>query len=505
MTALSPKNGPASPLAEHGPSLSARAFIAGIWTVGVRLLSRGVDFIALLVLARFLGPADFGLVAMAMTVVFIVEAILDLPLSAALIRVPEITDRMYDTAFTLSLLRSILLAAIMIGLSWPLSVLYGDARLVPLICALSIAPALRGMINPRMILFEKALDFRRNGILELCGKITAAVAAIVIAVTTGSYWAMAAGTILSPTVMMVISYFMAPAVPRLTLADWPVLSNMIGWNFVSQIVSAINWQVDRIMLPRYIDVAAFGHFATANDVASLPHQAIVAPTTTPLLSALVDAHARGNLVGAYLKASAGIVTIMAPVLCFLAMMNGPVIQILLGSKWEDAGPIMGGIALVGLIVLPTTPMPALAMALDRTRSIAFRTLIEFLVRVPLTAAGIIAFGVMGAIAAKAGASIAALFVALIAVRSLAGISIRQQLAVNLRPVLALLPASLLLHEANTFLAFEDYLYLDVIVTGMAFVAVYTAGLFSAWLASGRPPGLESHALDVLAARVRRFR
>lgn len=490
---------------ETGLSLSARAFIAGIWTVGVRLLSRCVDFIALLVLARFLGPADFGLVAMAMTVVFIVEAILDLPLSAALIRVPEITDRMYDTAFTLSLLRGVLIAAIMIALSWPLALLYNDARLVPLICALSVAPALRGMINPRMILFEKALDFRRNGILELSGKIIAAIAAIVIAVTTGSYWAMAAGTILSPTVMMIVSYFMAPARPRLTLADWPILSNMIGWNFLSQIVSAINWQVDRIMLPRYIDVASFGQFATANDVASLPHQAIVAPTTTPLLSALVDANARGNLAGAYLKASAGIVTIMAPILCFLAMMSGPVILILLGPKWEGAGPIMAGIALVGLISLPTTPMPALAMALDRTRSIAFRTMIEFLVRVPLTAAGIIFFGIMGAIAAKAGAAIAALLVTLLAVRSLSGISISQQLSVNLRPIVALLPAGLLLHEAKASLAFADYLYLDVFLSGSTFVAVYAAGLFLAWLASGRPPGLESHALDIIATRVRRLR
>ena len=77
MTSLSPKDSPVAPASKPGPSLSARAFVAGIWTVGVRLLSRGVDFITLLVLARFLGPADFGLVAMAMTVVFIVEAILD--------------------------------------------------------------------------------------------------------------------------------------------------------------------------------------------------------------------------------------------------------------------------------------------------------------------------------------------------------------------------------------------------------------------------------------------
>jgi len=70
-------------------------------------------------LARILQPADFGLVAIAMTLVSVVEAALKLPLNQALLRLPVTTAAQYDTAFTLSALRGLLLTLIVVLASWP--------------------------------------------------------------------------------------------------------------------------------------------------------------------------------------------------------------------------------------------------------------------------------------------------------------------------------------------------------------------------------------------------
>lgn len=483
-------------------SLSARTIRAGIWTVGARLSSRVIDFAVLLVLARLLGPADFGLVATAMTVIYIVEAILELPLTFVLVRMPDVSDRMYNTAFTLGLIRGLTVAGLMAALSWPLASLYGDPRLTALICVLALAPAARGMISPRMVIFEKALDFRRKGILELMGKTAAAIVAISIAVTTGNYWAVAAGTVSTPVVMMVVSYIMAPMRPRLSLADWPLFSNMTGWNFLSQIVSALNWQVDRLILPLYVDVVSFGRFTTANDIAALPHQAIVAPTAVPLFSALVNAREKGNLEGAYLKACSGIVMLMAPLMCFMALMSGPVIHILLGPAWSSGAPILAGVALTSLISLPTIPMTALVLVLDRPRLVAFRSLVELLARVPLTLVGIILSGIPGAIAAKAGAGAALLLMTLITVRSVAGISFRDQLRSSLYPIGALIPACVFLYGVPDFTQFGPYLYPAIAVIGLAYGLIYVASLYALWWASGRPSGLEAYVAERAAAYFR---
>lgn len=479
-------------------ALSERTIRAGFWTIGARLASRGLDFVTLLVLARFLEPADFGLVATAMTVIFVLEAVLELPLSSVLIRLPEVSDRAYHTAFTLGLLRGLLLTLIMIGLSRPLALFYGDDRLVPLIAVLSAAPALRGMVSPRMVIFDKAMNFRQRGMLELIGKTAAAAIAITIAISTHSYWAIAAGTLTVPAAMTIASYVLAPMRPRLTVADWPLFSQMISWNFVSQTLGAFNWQIDRILLPRFIDTAAFGRFAAANDLASLPSQAIVAPATGPLISAFVVAQENDRLKQAYLKSSASFLLVLLPVLIFLAVCAGPVIKVLLGPKWEAAAPILAGLSLGGILALPSIPMLPLALALNRSRDLAIRSGIELLCRLPLSLAGVALFGIQGAILARAGSALAVCLSSLSLTKTMAGISIRDQLAVTVRPGLSALPACAMLLVCQHVFAYEALLYLEFLVSGLAYCLTYAAAAFALWLMAGRPEGVEASILALVS-------
>lgn len=478
--------------------LSQRTVHAGLWTVGARLSSRVVDLVALLVLARFLGPADFGLVATAMTIIFIVEVVLELPLASALIRLPEISRRAYDTAFTLGLIRGVVVALVMVSVSYPLASFYGDARLIPLICTLALAPAMRGMASPRMVQFEKLMDFRRRGILEFLGKAIAAALAIAIGATTQSYWAIAVGTITAPTVMMVISYAMAPMRPRLTLTDWHLFSDVLGWNFASQILAAVNWQIDRLLLPRYIDVASFGRFTTANDLASLPYQAIATPAGGPLMAAFANARENGTLKETYLKSSAGLALILVPILGFMALLSGPLIRVLLGAKWSEAAPILSWIALVGLVAVPAIPMAPLAMLVGRSKALAVRSLIEFSVCVPLSLVGVIFFSIPGAIAARLGGALAVTLSSFFLVKDMAGIGFGNQLSVLVRPLLAIIPAALALHLCEMYLNFDDNLYVSFIATGAIYCLIYGAFVYLFWVAVRRPEGVEASLAGMIA-------
>ncbi|WP_323501224.1 oligosaccharide flippase family protein [Variovorax sp. RTB1] len=484
------------------PSMASRAVGAGVWTVGTRLATKLIDLAMLLCLARFLGPAEFGLVAVAMAAVVVIEALFELPMAAALIRAPVLVADMLHTAFTLSLLRGLVIAALLLVISWPLAVFNEEPRLTALLAVLALAPALRGLVSPRMVEYARAFNFRPDAMLELVGKAAAFIIAVAIAFNTRSYWAIAAATVCGPLVTTFISYFIAPLRPRFTLTHWKDFSSLIGWNFIAQLGSALNWQIDRLLLPRLITTAAFGQYAMGKQISELPIQALVQPLARPSMAALASAaESRGSR---YLQLSHGIAFVIAPVLGLMLVWPEVLVRVTLGESWLPAAEWMRWISASSVLGLPAILLGPLAMTLDRTRWLAARTLIELLVRLPLVWMGALRFGIPGAIAGSAIATAIGTFTALFMVRRLSGAGVIAQLVTLLRPLLAvLLAGSLLWLTKPVTLGASSLPQLLVVAVpiGIVYLVVYGMCAMLAWQWAGRPAGLEQHLLELIRSKI----
>jgi PST family polysaccharide transporter len=113
---------------------------------------------------------------------------LELPLGQAVVRLSVVTKGHYDTVFTIGFLRAAAVALILFALSWPLAQIYGDDRLIRLVCALAISPAARSVLSAGLIEFSKNLDFKGFVLCELAGKCASFMVSIGLAWGTGSYW-----------------------------------------------------------------------------------------------------------------------------------------------------------------------------------------------------------------------------------------------------------------------------------------------------------------------------
>ncbi|MDM0075420.1 oligosaccharide flippase family protein [Variovorax sp. J2P1-59] len=490
---------------EH-TSMASRALGAGAWTVGTRLAAKLIDLAMLLCLARFLGPAEFGLVAMAMAAVFIVEALFDLPMAAALIRVPALTPDMLHTAFTLSLLRGLVVGLLLLAVAWPLAAFNAEPRLIALLAVLALAPVMRGLVNPRMVEYARALDFRPDAVLELSGKTVALVVSIIVAVTTRSYWAIAAATVCAPLVATLLSYCIVPLRPRLTFVHWARFSSLIGWNFVSQLGMALNWQIDRLLLPRLTTATAFGEYAMGKQMSEIPMQALIQPLSRPVMQALASAgDARGSR---YLQLSRAVALLMAPVMGLALLWPEVLVRVALGPAWAPAAEWFRWISAAALLGLPAMLMGPLAMTLDRTRWVAIRTLVELLVRLPLVWLGAVHFGIPGAIAGSAIATAAGTIAALFIVRRLIATRLVPQLMTLWRPLIAMLPAGALLWLTKAEVMAAPgltELLVRAVPLGLLYLLVYALGVLLAWQLAGRPAGLEQYLLDTIRTRFTRAR
>ena len=315
--------------------LSKKTIVGAGWLVSSRLGGRLIDFVTLLVLAKTLTPTDFGLTALAGTVIAIVDTILEVPLLQALTRLKDVEKAHLDTAFTLGLLRGLVLSLIVLLAAWPFSYFLHDSRLFALVTTLALGPVARSLYSPSMVYFTHKMSFREMFIAEFTGKVFASLISISVMLLGGGYWAIIAASISSSIVATIISYVFAPYKPALSLAKVSDFSGFIGWFGCSQIVSALSWQLDRIVLGYYISKADLGRYAIASDLATLPSQTIVGPamqTAMAAFSKINDDPAR--LAAAYLKASRFTLMLAAPACIGMSLTSDLIFDVLFGEKWE---------------------------------------------------------------------------------------------------------------------------------------------------------------------------
>jgi PST family polysaccharide transporter len=474
--------------------LARKTASASILLIATRLLTRFGDLITLLVLAYELKPADFGLVALASSLIFITEVIFELPLVEVLLRTDVLERSHLDTAFTLSMCCGLAVMVVLLALSQPFAHFYHDPRLAPLIAVLSLSPATRGMQSPKLITYIKELSFWRNSVIEVSGKVTALVVAVSIAVLTKSYWAIAAASVASPVTMLLVSFFLAPYRPRFCLTQWRYFAGFLGWTSLAQIVRSITWQSDTMLLGRISGHLVLGLFTTANNLSSIPLFAILQPIYRPIFASLASLkHDPERLRRAYQLTSIAAITFGLPALVGESLVAKPLIQVLLGRNWLPAAPMMNYLALSIIPCLFAVPFGSMVMALNQAHYFLRRNVFEFCVKLPFLIVCGLRFGVFGVITARVISEVAVAVYCAAITHRLIGLGMVKQLMGPWRSYVStlLMTVGVVLLRAQLQAMYPDlrpiFLLASLISAG---AAVYVASLALLWVGCGRPAGIE---------------
>ncbi len=140
-------------------SITGRLIKGSMWLSLSRAIVNGLATLSTFVLAWYLSPADFGLVALATTMLLIVTTVTELSLTQALIRHEAPTESHFSAAWTLNATRGLILCFFFAACAWPASVVYEDPRLFGVMVALGFSVLLGSMTNPRLIMLQRKLIF----------------------------------------------------------------------------------------------------------------------------------------------------------------------------------------------------------------------------------------------------------------------------------------------------------------------------------------------------------
>ncbi len=487
--------------------LSGKLAKGAAWVAATRLLINLLGLANTLLLARLLTPADFGVVAIAGTVSFIVTSLTELSLAQSLIQHRNPEEEHFHSVWTLNLARSAILTVLILALAWPVAWFYSDPRIAPLMIAVGAGAFLTGALNPKLIIFQRNLVFWQDFVLNVSQKVVGLAVAVTIALLLRNYWAIVSGILAAQACAVVCSFLLIPYRPKLQLRRAKELLSFSIWLSLGQAINTINWRSDHLAIGYFLGNAPLGYYTIGDTLAVLPTREATAPlaqTLFPGFSRINDDPVR--LRSAYQRAQTLLCAVALPLGFGFALIAKPMVLLTMGEAWLPTVMIIQFLS--GIFALQTlaSSLQPLAMAMGATRSLFTRDMINFGIRIPFLIAGMIFYGIPGVIVARCISGTASTIINMAMVKRLLSLSITAQLMANARALTSTVAMVALVTLWDRWIGEgtdPGFLISKILILFVAAASVYLATTVGLWLLAGRPVGPESEIASVVSSTLRR--
>lgn len=369
-------------------SLRKSAFSASRWTTASLLARALLQIAQTMVLARLLTPTDFGLMAIVSAFYASISLFVDLGLSNALIHFPEPSRSTLSTLYWLNLGAATSMMLLFAALAWPLTWLYHQPALFPVILAMSLSMPLAALGQQFRVLAEKELRFTTLGIIEVIAAIFGFAAALIVAQMNGGVYALVAATLVSVAVGSALAWaFLSGGIrPGLhfDLREARAFLHYGSYRLGETLFNSLQSQADVLIGGTVAGASAMGVYTLPRDLALKLANTVINPVVTRV-GLPVMAKVQGDkaaLKSVYLQTLRMTSSVNFPVYAALAVWADDAVDILLGSQWHQAGHFLRIFAVWGLIRSTGNPVGSLLYATGRVRQ-AFWWTLSILLIVPL--------------------------------------------------------------------------------------------------------------------------
>jgi lipopolysaccharide exporter len=489
----------------HGQrSLMARAAHGFAWVFAWRMATRVMGLGSTLVLVRLLAPAEFGLVAIALSFIGSIDQFSQIGVEEALVRMPSPERRTYDTAFTMIVLRCALIALITVIAAWPVAAFFKEPRVAPIMLAIAGVTIVSGFENIGVQDFRREMRFDQEFMFQAVPRFGGIIATVFVALVWQNYWALIIGTAVTRVGRVAMSYVMHPLRPRLSLSAWRDLVGFSLWTWAICVARVLRDQPTTFIVGRGVGPAGLGMLGVAGEVALLPMTEIIMPMGRSMFSAFALARRSGEDVEAIFRRLVGITALVTlPASIGLALVAEPLVHLMLGPAWADAAPLLQIVAAGSALLVLGQACHAQFDAFGLLRQDFSVILFVAATRTALVAALVPWFGLTGGAAGVALSLVLEPIAYLVMKWRTLPFSGRALAGVVIRPVLATVGMALVVSRIDmaSVAASNDLgsLILRLSLAVMAGAGSYIGLMLVLWWLAGRPTGAEA---DIVAMLVR---
>lgn len=353
-----------------------------VWMVMLRLVDRSLGLVSTMVLARLLVPEDFGLIAMAMAVIAMLELMSLFGFDMALIQRQQVGRAHYDTAWTFNLLFGIFSWAMLNLLAGPAAEFWREPRLEAVLNMLAFIPLIRGFENIGIVAFRKELQFHKEFRLNLLKRVSGVSVTVGLAWYYRDYHALIVGTLFQYSLGVVLSYILHPYRPRPCLSAWHDLMGFSKWLVLNNVMLFFRQRSPDMILGRIAGTAPLGQFTVAYEIANLPSTELLAPINRAIYPGYSKMSSDlAQLREGFINIAGLMALVVLPASIGLSAVADLLVPLMLGDKWLAAIPLIQILALAGAIQPFVSHVVPIFMALNKVHITSVFTLATLLLLV----------------------------------------------------------------------------------------------------------------------------
>ncbi|MGB7409417.1 MAG: lipopolysaccharide biosynthesis protein [Pontixanthobacter sp.] len=483
-----------------GGNVGARTFGAAILLAGGRVAARLFSLLNLVVLARMLSPTDYGIVALAFTVIALIFAVCETGTGTMLMVEDDLSRPHLDTAFTIHVLRGAFVSVVLVAGAYPLANLLETEALAPVFIALALTPLIGGFANPGIQIYSRNLDFSREVARDVSAAAIASLCAIAAALYFRNYWALVVGAIASSIMQASFTYWRIPFRPRFGLSEWRSFASFGKWIMAERIIAQVTKGAPQIVFWAFSTPAALGIYTIAKNLQSIPLSETLEPLKRSLLPGLATfGKDRDGLRRAFRKAQAVLAGFALPIGVAMAVAAPEIILVMVGPEWLSAIIILQILSPFLALKAAIGPVTNIALLSNGTKAIFTRAVAIACLTYPILAFGIWRSDLTGAAVALAALAIIKLWLHAMMAKQMIGepvFGLFGNAKRSFAAAICMAAAMLALPQISTLFVFDaGNPLLETAAIGLTKCAigmvVYLGVHFALWFGTGKPDGFES--------------
>ncbi len=297
---------------------------------------------SIVILARLLTPADFGIVTMVTTFSLLLRSFGLAGFTELIMQREEVTDSLASNLFWINVGIGAILTIAFAGSGRLLALFYHNSAVVEVTQGMSLTIVIGCMGYVHTGLLQRAMHFRTTAIIGFVGQVLQYIVSIALAAAGWHYWALVWGSVTQTAVVAAGAWLICRWMPSL---PGRVSGTGSGIKFALSVYSHFAFSyftrnMDNLLVGWRFGDRALGFYKKAYDLFVLPETQLLSPLSAVVVSTLSRvSRDREQFQRYFLRTISVLALVGMGVGADLALVGGDLIRFLFGPGWEQAGRI----------------------------------------------------------------------------------------------------------------------------------------------------------------------